>query len=200
MVLRRKNRPPGASARPPKTTPAATKARRARFVAEYLANPNGTLAAINAGYAERGAHVTASRLLRDSNIRAEIEAAQAKVRSKLVDRYEVSAEHITRELAKLGFSNMADYGHIDREGAFVVDLSATDRDAMAAVHSIKTKRTVRSYGETTVEDYTTELKLAAKREALVDLGKITGLFKDGPDITIPVQFIVEWVRDKEEAA
>lgn len=192
MVLRRKNRPAGASARPPKTTPAATEARRARFVAEYLANPNGTRAAINAGYAEKGAHVTGSRLLRDPNVRAAIEAGQAKVRDKLVDRYEVSADRITRELAKLAFASMADYGRVNATGGFDLDLTETTEAAFAAIHTVKSRQVgVAKIGEEVFPLVQTEVRLADKRAALVDLGKITGLFKDGVDVTIPVRFVVE---------
>jgi phage terminase small subunit len=42
--------------------------RQARFVKEYAADPNGTQAAIRAGYAVSSAKVTASRLLTKPNI------------------------------------------------------------------------------------------------------------------------------------
>ena len=56
--------------------------RRARFVDEYLVDGNGTAAAIRAGYAPAGAHVTASRLLRDPKVAAALAAGQAEKRAE----------------------------------------------------------------------------------------------------------------------
>ena len=50
--------------------------KRAAFVREYLIDLNATQAAIRAGYTERSARVTGTRLLADAAIRAEVEAAQ----------------------------------------------------------------------------------------------------------------------------
>jgi phage terminase small subunit len=118
-------------------------------------------------------------------------ARQQKVETKLADRYEITQDRIKRELALLGFSNMLDYGRVDDDGEFHIDLSATDRDQAAAIQGVKSRRTRRTIGEIEIEEHTTELKLAPKREALVDLGKAVGLFRDGVDITVPVRFIVE---------
>ena len=50
--------------------------RQWRFVEEYLIDLNGTQAATRAGYAPESAHVTASRLLKNANVAAEIERLQ----------------------------------------------------------------------------------------------------------------------------
>jgi phage terminase small subunit len=52
-------------------------ARQRRFVAEYLIDLNATQAAIRAGFAPGSAKVTASRLLTNPNLAAEIERRQA---------------------------------------------------------------------------------------------------------------------------
>jgi phage terminase small subunit len=49
-------------------------AREERFVHEYVRDLNGTRAAIAAGYAEKSAYVTASRLLRKAKVRDRIAA------------------------------------------------------------------------------------------------------------------------------
>lgn len=51
--------------------------KRMRFIQEYCRDNNGAAAAIRAGYAPKTAHVTASRLLRNANIRSAIEQSQA---------------------------------------------------------------------------------------------------------------------------
>lgn len=184
--------------RKPSAPDLSAKARRARFAAEYLVDFNGTKAAIRAGYTKRSAHAQGCRLLKHDEVRAIIAAHQQKmdekreaVQQKVIDRYEVSTERITRELALLGFSNMADYGRVGLDGEFVVDLTETTRDEMAALSGVKTTRSVRTIGDVEIETITSEVKVAQKRAALVDLGKITGMFKDGIDVTVPVRFIVE---------
>jgi phage terminase small subunit len=51
--------------------------KQARFIEEYLIDLNATQAAIRAGYAERSANVTASKLLTKANIQSAIQKAQA---------------------------------------------------------------------------------------------------------------------------
>ena len=68
--------------------------RQAQFPAQYIAHKgNGTKAAIAAGYSPSGAHVEASRLLRNPKIKEKIE--------KLVRRHEISAERVLTRLDNL---------------------------------------------------------------------------------------------------
>ena len=66
------------------------------FVVEYLRDHNGKQAAIRAGYSPKTAEVTASRLVRNVKVRAELEARQAKV----AERAEITAEWVLRGLQK----------------------------------------------------------------------------------------------------
>lgn len=208
QMVTRSRRPPRPPPKPAPQPRLAHNERRARFVAEYLIDSNATQAAIRAGYSPRTAYSQGHRLLKDVEIGRQIAARQQSVEAKLADRYEITQDRIKRELALLGFSNMLDYGRVDDDGEFHIDLSATDRDQAAAIQGVKSRRTRRTIGEIEIEEHTTELKLAPKREALVDLGKAVGLFRDGVDITVPVRFIVERTErsanrppaDDEEAA
>jgi phage terminase small subunit len=66
--------------------------RRERFIEEYLVDGNGTAAAVRAGYARAGAHVTASRLLRDPKVAEAVAAGHAEKRAELkIDRQSVAA-------------------------------------------------------------------------------------------------------------
>lgn len=67
--------------------------KQARFVQEYLIDNNGTKAAIRAGYAAGSADVTAARLMKDPRITRELD----KVRDRVFQRAEVTAEDIVRE-------------------------------------------------------------------------------------------------------
>lgn len=73
--------------------------RRTQFVAEYAINRNGAAAAVRAGYSERSAKVTASRLLTDANVRAVLAVREAEnARVLNVTRNRVVAE-IQRAIA-----------------------------------------------------------------------------------------------------
>lgn len=69
------------------------------FALEYLKDQNGTQAAIRAGYAAAGAHVTASRLLREPKIAKFLAEKQAAT----LEKFEISTERILRERARLAF-------------------------------------------------------------------------------------------------
>lgn len=51
-------------------------AKQVRFLAEYGKDANGTRSAIAAGYGRAGAHVTASRLLRNPKVQKALQARQ----------------------------------------------------------------------------------------------------------------------------
>jgi hypothetical protein len=72
-------------------------AREERFASEYVVDLHGTNAAIRAGYAERSAHVQASRLLKRDKVQARIAELQAQ-RAK---RLEVTVESMLRDLDEL---------------------------------------------------------------------------------------------------
>ncbi len=68
--------------------------RRRRFIENYLASGHGTQAAIDAGYSPKGAHVTASRLLKDAKVVAEI----AKGQAARAERVQVTADYVLQRL------------------------------------------------------------------------------------------------------
>ena len=77
MTKRRKRRGPK-----PKPVPRRMPPRQLAFCPEYLKHYNGTKAAIAVGYAQRGAHVTASRLLRHPKVSKELARLAAQVKKK----------------------------------------------------------------------------------------------------------------------
>lgn len=68
--------------------------RQQRFVEEYLSCGNGTQAAVRAGYGRAGAHVEASRLLKDPKVAAAVRTGQ----SELAARHEVTRDRVVKEL------------------------------------------------------------------------------------------------------
>jgi phage terminase small subunit len=107
--------------------------REERFVTLYVDNPNGTQAAIAAGYAPRSAHVTASRLLK----RAKVRDAIARRNAELLLELDFTPQRIVREIAKVAAVNMADFMTIDEQGLPHIDMSGVKRRHLAAIASVE---------------------------------------------------------------
>lgn len=148
--------------------------KQARFVAEYLVDLNATQAAIRAGYSAKTAEQQGSRLLRNVQVRKEVDRRQGK----LAERYEVTQERIIAELAKLGFANMQDYMRASPDGDPYLDFSALTREQAAALTEVTVEDFKDGRGEDARDVRRVKFKLADKRAALVDLGKYLGIFKD----------------------
>lgn len=141
-----------------------------RFCKEYVIDLNGTQAAIRAGYSEDTADVKASQLLGIVKVQERIKELQ----SKIGERLEITADMVVKELWALGVYNVKDFVKDDNT---IERLSSLEREVVKPVTGIKvTEKTVHFEGgeEKTV---TTELKLADKRAALVDVGRHIGIFE-----------------------
>lgn len=78
--------------------------KQAMFVAEYLKDLNATQAAIRAGYAEKGATVTGSKLLTNPNVRRAINAGKLE-RS---EETKIDASWVLKRLAVESDADLAD--------------------------------------------------------------------------------------------
>lgn len=76
-----------------KTEDGLTDKQRA-FVREYLADNNGTQAAIRAGYSPNGAEVQAHRLLSNAKIRALVDASLKKADSAALNSRQITKERL----------------------------------------------------------------------------------------------------------
>lgn len=77
------------------------------FVREYLRDLNGTKAALRAKYAASGAHVQASRLLRNAKVAAVVRIGLALKA--------MPADEVLARLAEYGRGDMADFLRVDEE-------------------------------------------------------------------------------------
>ncbi len=77
-------------------------ARQARFVKEYLVDLNGTQAAIRAGYSEKTAQQTSSRLLLNVVVSAAVDAGAATQHAQL----DLTAEKVLTELLGVGYAEV----------------------------------------------------------------------------------------------
>lgn len=145
-----------------------------RFVQEYLKDLNATQAAIRAGYSAKTAAVIGSENLTKPNI-AEAIAAQQKA---LAEANGVTVDKIVKELAKLGFANMADYMKATAGGDPYLDFSSLTRDQAAALVEVTVEDYTEGRGDDARDVKRVKFKLADKRASLVDLGRHLGMFKD----------------------
>ena len=114
------------------TSKAAAQARRVKFAVAYLANDqNGTQAAIAAGFAPAGAHVAASRLLKDAKVLAEIEEGRKRL-SLLVD---LDPARTLQEVARIAYFDPRRAFHDDGTPKHVLEM---DDDTAAAVAGVET--------------------------------------------------------------
>ena len=170
--------------------------RRQRFVEEYLKDPNGTQAAIIAGYSPgnsgKSARTTAARLLANANVMAAIVEGQQKLgEATLID-----AEKVLNEMALIGFSNMDDYvrreGGENQEDQIFLDFSNVTRAQMAAVQEITQESYVETIPGTEDDDGNrdtrvvrkTKFKLHPKLPALEQIAKHIGMTPANAGINI----------------
>ena len=86
--------------------------RQTRFVQEYAKDFNGAQAAIRAGYSERGARVTASKLLTHPNISTEIANLSAKATAKS----EMDAEWVRERVKRIIENNESEQPMVSLKG------------------------------------------------------------------------------------
>jgi phage terminase small subunit len=143
-----------------------------RFVGEYLVDLNGKRAAIRAGYSPKTAEAQASRLLRNAKVRAAVREAM-HARSS---RTEVTADLVVLELAKLAFSNIADFLQVHCDGSVSVDLSRATRDETAAIRDIIIRRGAERSADEERRVNLSGIALFDKLKALNTLARHLGMF------------------------
>lgn len=145
------------------------------FVAEYLTDLNATKAAISAGYSAKSAESQGAQLLRNPKVSQVIEKKSAKRLEKL----EITAEKVLKELALIGFANMTDYMAVSKDGkSFDVDFSKLTRDQAAAIQEITVDATGGANDGERRLVLRNRFKLGDKRGSLELLGKHLKLFTD----------------------
>ncbi len=103
--------------------------KRARFVEEYLIDLNPAKAAIRAHYSERAANRQGSRLLKQADVRAAVEAGRAEISKRL----RINQDEVIKELALIGFADLRDYVAWDETGRPAVIASADLADGKSRV-------------------------------------------------------------------
>ena len=149
--------------------------RHERFCNEIVSGKSQAEAYRLAGYKpDTGA---ASRLSANVSIQARI----AELCKPVFDEYEVSNASVQREMALIGFHRPKSYKRFLASG----NLDDVTSEQSAAIREVKTL--VDAEGNSRIE-----VKFADKMPSLNSLARILGMMKDGPDVSIPVSFTVEF--------
>jgi len=149
------------------------KERLERFCRAYIIDFHGTNAAIAAGYSQKSAHVTASRLLSDAKICARI----AELQKKQTDKLDITAERVLGELAKMAFLDPRKFFNADGSLKAVGDL---DDQTAASLAGIEHEKLFEHFGKGQAKEVgtTTKIKIADKGINLERLGRHLKLFTD----------------------
>lgn len=134
-----------------------------KFIAGMIAHGQKQRAAIEAGYSERSAHVTASRLLKT----AKVSEALKNHATKILEEAEATAAETLREITRLAMSNKQDY--YDEIG-LPKPLKSLTRAQAAAIQSIDILKTNTRSGDGATEQLI-RYKLHDKNKALEMLAK-----------------------------
>lgn len=158
-----------------------------RFVEEYLKDLNGTQAAIRAGYSRKTANEQATRLLAKVHVSGAVYAAMNR-RSK---RTEISADRVLQEIARLAFSNMADFVDFGPRGVTIKNLDGLSEDDKRCVAEVS--ETPGQHGRAL------RFKLHSKDASLAQLCKHLGIGKERIELEAGdrVAAIVEILKERK---
>ncbi len=171
------------------------------FAVEYIRNGYNASAAYRKAYdaknmSQEAIWVKASELLKNGKVRVRVE----ELKKTALRRHEVTAERVIEELARVGFANMMDYMTPQEDGTCVLDFSALDRDAAAAIGSIEIDAIPKKDGDETFTVLKTKFKLHDKLNALEKLGKHLDIYApDKHEVSGPGGNPIEVISDMESA-
>jgi len=177
---------------------------QSRFCVEYLKDYNATQAAIRAEYSKKTAYSIGQHLLK----KVEIQKYISDCERQFENRIGISKEKILKELALIGFSSMDEYVEIDDNGIVVAKVfTQMPSGAVRAIKKIKEKRVIRTEKGTKdnpdgdeILDSTFEFELYDKPNALINMGKELGMFKEKHELNlnIPITVIIRKFGDRNK--
>lgn len=163
--------------------PALRDKRKEKFAQNIAAGMSLADAREQAGYARNRAEAWRAQQRSDiarriDEITNQAASREARALERAAARYQVTTDRVVAELARIAFANTLDYWTIDSNGEPQIDLSKISRDQGAAISEIIVDRYMDGKSADAREVKRIRIKLADKRQALVDLGRHLGLFVD----------------------
>lgn len=157
-------------------------ARERRFVGEYLIDCDPKRAALAAGYSKTMAATKAYQWVSNGKGKPHVFVAVQKALEKHLQKLEISAERVLREIALLGFANIEDY-IVHENSEITPDFSKVTRDQMAAVQEVTVDQYAGGTGDGKRKQVTRiRFKLADKGLNLERLGRYLKLFTEKVEV------------------
>ena len=151
-----------------------------RFVAEYLADPNATAAAVRAGYSKHTSKQQACRLLKRRDVTEALREARERMglkRSQMLDglaeRLALSTERTLQQIANLAFFDVRRMVHDDGSPKALGELD--DAEA-AAVMSYEVSESWEGSGADRRKVVSTKARLVSRVSALDMAARVTGAY------------------------
>lgn len=144
------------------------KARRLRFIEAFLSNgENASQAALAAGFSPKTAGQQGSRLLKNVEVKAEID----KRRTEVLDKFRLTTERTYQEIARVAYADPRKFFNADGS---IKPIHELDDDCAAVIASIEVDE-IKAEGR--IIGVTRKIKSWDKNAALEKASKILGLFK-----------------------
>jgi phage terminase small subunit len=184
--------------------PALRNTRHEVFAQEIAAGKSAAAAYLAAGL--RADRRSAWRVRHRSDVVRRVEELiqtereqQKQAMAKAAAKYEVTAERVIGELARIGFANISDFVRAGPDGELEANLGRCTRDETAALQEVTVEQLPRGRDGKARRGRRVRIKLADKRAALVDLGRHLGLFIEPSLLNVSVaNFFTEQPPTMEE--
>jgi len=163
-------------------------AKEERFCYQYVLHLNATKACILAGYSDKSACVTGSRLLRKAKVQERVK----HLKDNLAETAEISALRVLKEHEKIAFSSIA---HLHNTWLERADFENLSEDQKACIKNISTKIVKRDIGTREEPDIVdveyVKVELYDKQKSLDSINSMLGFDapvkteltgKDGKDL------------------
>jgi len=148
--------------------------KRELFAREYIVDLNATKAAERAGYSAKSAYSQGHRLLKDGEVKAEIQ----RLMNQRGERLDISADRVLQELAKLAFFDPRSLFNADGSPKNIHEL---DGNSAAAVAALEVHELFDGAGdEKHAYGLVRKVKLTDKVRSLEQLAKHLQLFNERP--------------------
>lgn len=161
----------------PKKKPKKAGNLRMRFVDEYVIDQNATQAAIRAGYSPASAYNAGYRLLKDDEIKSEIDKRLNVISASCG----ITAERVLQEYECLAFLDPVDLFTPDGHLKPLAEIPEKARRAIAGLDIIQMKTT--GTEDVQIESFLKKIKLTDKKGSLDSLAKILGMMKEKVEVT-----------------
>jgi phage terminase small subunit len=165
------------------------------FIREYLKDGNATRSAIAAGYSAHTASVKGSKLLRKAKVSAEL----GKLREKLLNKLEITAERVIEGLGELAFFDPRRMFNEDGSLKRIVDMDAV---TVRAITGMDVEKLFRHFGKGQAEEMgtITKIRMADRGVNLERLGRYFKLFTDRVEVSDTTEILNRLKAGRERAA